>query len=269
MSDTTDLLIALRDLGVAAPAAGDAGDRRVRSELAREIGGRRRAGRRLRLPFGTRSITLMPAALLVIVAATAAAATVALVDADPTTLFKSNPQGNSSPGWHQTVIPSTVRKLTTVDVPGIGPVQYWIADTKQHGRCWGLRGPDGSWLTLAMNDRSAGSVPGCGPTREQQVLAQRNSSVGLMPMSVDYLANSISNHGGESWTIYFGTVTANGAAAVRDQGSGKTARLIAGRYFILVERQTTNCGGCGDLRAISPSGDVLPANYGPERYRNH
>jgi hypothetical protein len=135
MPDTTDLLIALRDVGVAAPAVGDAGDRRVQSALAREIAGRRRARRRVRLPFGTRSITLMPAALLVIVATTAAAATVALVNADPTTLFKSNPQGNSSPGWHQTVIPSTVRKLATVDVPGVGAVQYRVAATEQHGRC--------------------------------------------------------------------------------------------------------------------------------------
>jgi hypothetical protein len=209
----------------------------------------------------------MPAALLVTVATAAAAATVALVNADPTTLFASNPQGEA--GWHQTVIPSTVRKLAAVDVPGVGPVQYWVADTEQHGRCWGLRGPSGAWLTLAMDDRSAGSVPGCGPTREHQVLAQGNGSVGLLPMSVDYYNNAVRDSSGQWWAIYYGTVTADGAAAVRDQSTGKTAPVIAGRYFILVERQTTNCIGCDDIRAVDAAGSVLPANYGPEQYRNH
>src|ERR1035441_9370346 len=269
MSDTTDLLIALRDVGVDAPAVGDAGDGRVRSALQREIGGRMRARRRLRLPFGTRSITLMPAALLVTVATAAAAATVALVNADPTTLFVSNPQGNPSGEWHQTVIPATIRKLATVDVPGVGSVQYWVADTEQHGRCWGLRGPSGSWLTLAMNNRSGGAVPGCGPTHEHQVLAQGNSPDSLLPTSVDYLSNSVRAPSGQLWDIYYGSVTADGAAAVRDQSTGKTAPLIAGRYFILVERHTGNFMGGNDIRAINAAGSVLPANYGPEQYRNH
>jgi hypothetical protein len=269
MPDTTDLLMALRDVGVDSPAVGDTGDERVRSMLAREIRGRRRVGRRVRLPFGTRSITLLPAALLVTVATTAAAATVALVNANPTTLFQSNTQGNPNPGQRQTVIPSTVRKLATVDVPGVGPVQAWIADTEQHGTCWGLRHLSGSWLTLAMDDRSGGPLPGCAPSREQTVLAQGNSSVGLAPMSVDYLSDSVRNPGAQWWDIYYGTVTADGAAAVRDQSTGKTARLIAGRYFILVERQTGNCDGCDDIRAVDATGSVLPANYGPEQYRNH
>lgn len=269
MPDTTDLLTALRDVGVEPPAAGDAGDRRLRSALEREIAGRRRARRRLRLPFGTRSITLVPGLLLVTVATTAAAATVALVNANPTTLFQRSQQGNHRPGQRQTVIPSTVRKLATVIVPGVGPVQAWIADTEQHGTCWALRGPGGSWLTLAMDDRSAGIVPGCAPTRKQVVLAQGNSPVGLAPMSADDLTNSIRDTSGRWWDIYYGTATADGAAAVRDQSTGKTARLIDGRYFILVERQTTNCDGCDDIRAIDAAGRVLPANYGPAQYRDH
>jgi hypothetical protein len=204
----------------------------------------------------------MPAAVLVSVAAAAAAATISLLSANPTTLFEHNPQVW---GRHETVIPSTVRKLATVDVPGVGAIQYWVAETEQHGRCWGLRRPSGSWLTLAMNDRSAGSVPGCGPTRKQLVLAQGDSSIGLMPMSVDYLANSVTGSTGQSWEIYYGTVNADGAAAVSDQGTGKTAPIIDGRYFILVERQTSN----SYLRATNAAGSVLPADYGPERYRNH
>jgi hypothetical protein len=270
MSDSADLLTALRDVGIDLPVLGDAGDRRVRSALEHEIAGRDRTRRRIRLPFGAGSITLIPAVLIVTVATAAAAVTVALVNASPTNVFEHNPQGNAGPGWHQTVIPSTVRKLATVDVPGIGAVQYWVAATEQHGQCWGLRGPDGSWLTLATDyDRIGGSIPGCGPTRAQQVLAQGNSSVGLMPTSVDDRVNAVKNQSGRWWDIYFGTVNANGAVAVRDQRTGQTTPLIAGRYFILVVRQRGNLEGGDDLRAINATGTVLPANYGPERYRNH
>jgi len=75
MSDPTDFLIALLDVGAATPAVGDAGDEQVRAALEREINGRRRSGRRIRLPFGTRSIALIPAALLVTAATAAAAGT--------------------------------------------------------------------------------------------------------------------------------------------------------------------------------------------------
>ena len=262
----TDLLTALRDVGTAAPTAGDTGDARVRSALEREIGARRRFSRRIRLPFGIGSITLVPAVLFVSVAAATAAATFSLLHADPTTLFERNPQVW---GRHETVIRSTVRRLAVVHVPGVGAIQYWVAETQQGGRCWGLRAPSGSWLTLAMNNRSAGSVPGCGPTRKQLVLAQGDSSVGLMPMSVDYLANTVKGARGQSWAIYYGTVNADDAAAVRDQGTGRTAPVIDGRYFILVERQATHCAACSNLRAINTAGKIVPANYGPERYRNH
>jgi hypothetical protein len=187
----------------------------------------------------------------------AAAPTVTLVNADPTTLFQHSTQAGPNPGQQQTVIASTVRKLAAVDVPGVGPVQAWIADTEQHGRCWGLLGPHG-WLALSMDNHSAGAVPGCAATRTQEVLRQGNSPVGLAPTS-----------SGRAWDIYYGTVTADGAAAVRDQTTGKTAPLISGQYFILVERQTTNCDGCDNLRAIDAAGSVLPANYGPVQYRNH
>jgi hypothetical protein len=121
-----------------------------------------------------------------------------------------------------------------------------------------------------MNDRSARLVPGCGPTREQQVLAQGNSSVGLMPMSVDYLANSVSNRGAKSWTIYYGTVTANGATARPRPGQRKDG--TPDRRPVLHPRRASNHQlrrVRRDLRAINAAGNVLPANYGPERYRNH
>ena len=45
MPETSDLLAALRDVGVTTPLAGDRGDARVRSGLQREIAGRRRTPR--------------------------------------------------------------------------------------------------------------------------------------------------------------------------------------------------------------------------------
>jgi hypothetical protein len=149
---------------------------------------------------------------------------------------------------------------------GTAPVATWL---RVRGFCWGLRAPNGTWLTLALDNRSAGSVPGCGPTREQQVLAQGNSSVGLAPMSVDYLSDAVKDRNGQWWDLYYGTVTADHAAAVRDQKTGRTAPLIAGRYFVLVQRQPSNCEGCDNLRAINAIGHALPANYGPKRYRNN
>jgi hypothetical protein len=145
MSETTDFLIALRDVGVSGPIVGDAGDGHVRAALQREISGRRRSGRRIRVPF-TRSIALMPAALLVTAVAAAAAGTVALVNAGPTTLFEHSRAGASGTGIpHQRVIPATVRKIDAFQVPGVGLVQYWVADTAQHGVCQALRRPDGTW----------------------------------------------------------------------------------------------------------------------------
>jgi len=49
MPDLSDLLTALRDVGVTTPSAGDTGDEHVRSALQREIFGRRRARRQVRL----------------------------------------------------------------------------------------------------------------------------------------------------------------------------------------------------------------------------
>lgn len=93
-----------------------------------------------------------------------------------------------------------------------------------------------------------------------------SQSVRLMPMSVAYLPNSVTGSSGETWEIYYGIVNTDDAAGVRDLGTGKAAPPIDGRYFILVERQTTNCGSCGQsLRAINATGKVLSANYGLKR----
>jgi hypothetical protein len=264
MSDTTDLLTALRDVGVAGPAAGDSGDGRVRSALEREINGPRRRCPRVQLPFGSRSIALMPAALLTFtVTAAAAAGTVALFQASPTTLFKKSPPEVSGAGVpHEVVILSTVHVIDTFTVPGVGAVQYWVADTAQHGLCQAFRRPDRAWAGYPDNGSGAGQLPGCGPTREQLVVAQGNSHVGLAPMSVDEQSVSIKDLAGRWWDIYYGVVSANGAVRVKDPANGQTAPLIDGRYFVMVGRRPGSCAGCDNLRAIDAAGNILPANYG-------
>ena len=270
MPETTDLLLALRDLGVTRPQSGDAGDLRVRATLRREANRPHWLRRRLRLPFRGRSIALTPALLLLTGVTAAAAGTVGLLSATPRTLFENNPQSS----FHETVIPSTVRRIDSFQVPGIGAVQYWVAATRQGGLCQAMRLPNSTWGVLGANlAANAGEVPGCTPTRKQQVIAQGNSSTGLLPMAVDERSISLKNRHGDWFGVYYGVVDATGAAAVRDPANERTAPLIDGRYFVMVvplgRLRYGTCGSCGNLRAISSSGKTLPADYGPERYRNH
>jgi hypothetical protein len=274
MSDGIDLLFALRNVGVDVPADGDPGDARVRRSVQRAIDGKSTGQRRrLRLPFGRRSIALLPTALLVTVATAAAAGTVGLLTASPTNLFKHNPGFFGVPHTPQTVIPSTVRRITTFEVPGLGHVQYWIGATRQHGLCQAMRLPNKTWAVMPGTVGNAGTMPGCGPTRRQQVIAQGNSRVGLLPMSVDEQSISLKGRSGEWLDVYYGVVDANGAAGVIDPRNRRTAPLINGRYFVMVvplgRFHRGICMGCENLRAINATGTVLPANYGPMQYRNH
>ena len=88
-------------------------------------------------------------------------------------------------------------------------------------------------------------------------------------MSVDEQSVSMKGLAGRWWDVYYGIVSANGAAGVKDPANGQTAPLIDGRFFVMVERRPGNCAGCDNVRAIDAAGNILPANYGPEQYRNH
>ncbi|MBV9606355.1 MAG: hypothetical protein JO027_14660 [Solirubrobacterales bacterium] len=186
------------------------------------------------------------------------------------TLFRESNSAYSGPGVpSQTVIPSTVRVFDTFQVPGVGPVQYWVGETAQHGVCQAFRLPDGMWANYPMtsaspdNGRSAGTVPGCSATRAQVVAGQGNAGTGLAPTSVDEQSISLEGSDGRWSDIYYGTVSANGATAVKDPTTGETAALIKGRYFVLVIRRHGNCAGCDNLQAIGADGHNLAANYGP------
>jgi hypothetical protein len=270
MPEATDLLLALRDVGVDPPRDGDPGDIRVRAAVRRaadRMPGRRR---RVRLPQGRRSIRLVPAVLLLTGVTAAAAGAYGLLNGSPTALFANNPQSS----FHETVIRSTVRRIASFQVPGIGTVQYWVAATRQRGLCQAIRLPNSTWAVMGANlAASAGEVPGCAPTRKQQVIAQGNSSIGLLPMAVDQRSISLKNPHGDWFDVYYGVVDATHATAVHDPSNRRTAPLIDSRYFVMVVPRGQSrygiCMGCDSLRAINSAGKIVSANYGPERYRNH
>jgi hypothetical protein len=143
MSDTTDLLLALRCVGVAEPAvAGDTGDRRIRSALEREISGHRRSRLRRRLRFGARRITVLPAALLVSAAAAAAATTVAVVHFYYQTSTPVMTACEGAPGIAPTGILLSCANTSVREINGIA----W------HG--WGNPRVTGSGSELTMGGQS-------------------------------------------------------------------------------------------------------------------
>jgi hypothetical protein len=267
-----DLLFAMRDLGVAEPLPGDAGDVRARAALGREIdrmsrlGSSRRWARWIRR--GGHRAVLMPAALLLTTAAAAAATGIATgvlnpfqvahdnaIDA-PLRLFENNPGvTGATPAalWHQTVIPSTVRRVETFTVPGVGLIQYWVADTEQHGICTALRLPGGTWAGLQHNGQVGGSMPGCRPTRAQV----SGGALGLD--GFDYQDSAVIDNNGKPWLLTYGVVTARGdATQVRDTVSGTTAPVVEGQYFALAVRPVgEDWGDDIHLKAFDASGRTI------------
>lgn len=153
----------------------------------------------------------------------------------PTALFRANPSGEGTrPGdlWRQQVIPATVRRVATVRIPHVGPVQYWYARTRTHGWCGALRLPGGDWLATDRNPLDAGgAVPGCYPTR-----AQVNGESPVYVLNgFDYEEDDVDarGHGGGFWRIEFGRVTIDGAVRVTDLRSGRTTRIGQGGTFAL------------------------------------
>lgn len=192
---------------------------------------RRRARRRA--PFARRTVRLA-AALAVLAFATTLGVAWATGDWTPTSplaLFESNPQGTAAQGfagglWDQTVVPDSVKRVATVEIPKVGPVAFWHADTKQGGWCAGLRLSNGAWLGTGDSPLDdGGTVPGCFPTG---VIDAGNDGL-------EWLENDIDAHsvGGVSWRIRSGLITAPGAVKVTDLTTGKSTGVVDGDLFIL------------------------------------
>lgn len=282
MSDLNERLLAARYLGVhQLPENGDAGDRRLRAVLEREMASNRHqrfgwAKRRIRIGgFG-----VAPVAVLAVVA-TAAAATTAAVTLNATTLFQNDPQAQIGPsgkdfnGDIETVLPSTVRELTTVSVPDYGQVEVWGATTKPGGFCFALKLPDGDWGGVRMSENAqdgwaGGSIPGCFQTQQQQILKQTPLKPGqqpsaktgqlLFPTAYEEWDNEVKNSDGKRFAIYVGYVEASGTAAtVSDPATGATASVLPGGYYVLV--QPASGDDSADLKVLDAAGQPLKPDY--------
>jgi hypothetical protein len=147
------------------------------------------------------------------------------------------------------VIASTVRRIKTFTVPGVGPIQYWVANTKQHGICTAPRLPDGEWAGLQHDGRVAGSMPGCRPTRTQL------SGGALILDGFDYEQTTVTGSTGQSWTIQYGVVSVPNATQVRETVNGISTPVIDGRYFaIALQPASRDWGDTGRLEALNSSG---------------
>ncbi len=189
----------------------------------------------------------------------------------PLQLFESpslntmGPGTSAGPGapikpYPETVIPSTVRELGTFSLAGVGPVQYWTADTRQHGVCGGLRLPDGVWVQLQKNPGD-GSMPGCWPTRAQ------TGQGALIIDGFDYITSGVIGRQGQRWMLAYGAVSVpETVARVRDTDNGIDAAIVSDNQFVIALHPTGN--DWGDIvhleafdtagRRIATQGESLP-----------
>lgn len=266
-----DLLFAMRDLGIPVPLPSQI-DACTRLALDREIerAERARPSRSGSQRRGARRLVLIPVALLA-TAAVAAATTVIPgiinpvkvarqnVRDTPRQLFENNPDVSGATRAPQTVIPSTVRNLGTFGLAGVGPLQYWVADTQQHGVCGGLRMSNGQWVGLQHEGKVGGNMPGCYPTRAQV------GAGALIIDGLDYIESSVTDRAGQRWYIVYGAVSGRQTPTrVRDTFSKTSASLISGHYFaIALHPVGHDYGDNVHLEAFDARGGLIAAQGKP------
>ncbi|MGN6869619.1 MAG: hypothetical protein ACTHMY_14605 [Solirubrobacteraceae bacterium] len=180
----------------------------------------------------------------------------------PLELFQRNPgvidpSGAAEP--RETVIPSTVRQLGTFTVAGVGRIQYWVADTRQHGICGALRLPGGDWAGFSNGGRDGGQFPACYATRRQTGLGA------LIIDGFDYLQTTVPSHNGQRWYILYGAVSTRGTAVrVRDGFSKREASLVRDRYFAIALHPVGNdYGDDVRLEAFNAAGQRIATQGHP------
>lgn len=189
----------------------------------------------------------------------------------PLQLFESpslqsmGPGTSAGPGtpvkpFPEAVIASTVRELGAFSVAGVGTLQYWTANTRQHGVCGGLRLPDGVWAQLQKNPGD-GSMPGCQPTRAQ------TGRGALIIDGFDYITSGVIGRQGQRWMLVYGAVSVpETVARVRDADSGIDAALVSDNHFVIALHPTGNDWGDvvhleafdGAGQRIATEGNALP-----------
>lgn len=188
---------------------------------------------RRRRRIGTRGLALIAAAVVLCGAGGAVGAVQLLSHASPKALFQADPQGQFSRrpghfgGTGQSVIPQSVRRATTFEVPGDGRFELWIALSQPKGwLCTALRQPDGTWADLeTSNDKYqiGGPVPGCG------TLPWHDAH------GFSYYPTYVNAPGHRLWRLVYGYAPTTGhPVQVRDRISGVTVPVGDGRYFAIV-----------------------------------
>jgi hypothetical protein len=269
-----DLLFSIRDLGIPEPLP-DSIDIAVRVALTRAIhtdanAPAQRAPLRRLLRRGP-----LIAVALVVTSAVAAAATGLLrlpsmqkfarrnaSDSALTLFRKSVPyQGGTMVGgtvvpYKETVIQSSVRMIANSTVPGIGAVQFWVGDTKQHGYCTALRLPGGTWAGLKDLPGEGGSIPGCQPTRRQVGWGA------LILSGFDDNNEGVITRSGQQRSLIYGQIVAPGhPTKVRDEDTGVTSSVLDGKYFMLDEKPSADGGT--HLVALNASGKIVADEHKP------
>lgn len=127
------------------------------------------------------------------------------------------------------VIRGTVQQVASVEIPKVGQVALWHADTTKGGWCLGLRLSNRDWLGTDQSPLdSGGNLPGCFPAG---VIDPGNDHLEWLEDDID--ARSL---GGDVWRIRTGVITAPGAVKVTDLTTGQSTKVIDGDLFILAIR---------------------------------
>ena len=150
----------------------------------------------------------------------------ALVKASPRQVFAIDAEAPYA--WRQPgVLLSTVHQAATLTVPGLGRLEYWLADSTNHWICRAIRLPDGSWIGTNNKYDIGGLVPGClRPDCEGCAIHVDgfNAYETAIQVPID----------GRAWLLFDGTAPTTGhPTAVRDLISGATAPIVDHRYFLI------------------------------------
>jgi hypothetical protein len=160
----------------------------------------------------------------------------------PLGVFENNAQRDGNPAgsiWDQSVVPNTVREISSVSIPKVGAVGFWYGKTKGGGWCGALQLPAGGWLGTGSGPLDAGgTVPGCYPTRTAINGAAKTPV--LVINGLDYQEDDVDARslGGSFWRIRYGIVDVPGAAKVVDRASGAEAPVHDGLFELAVADPT-------------------------------
>src|SRR4051812_8960773 len=160
----------------------------------------------------------------------------------PLAVFENNAQRDGNPPgsiWDQSVLPASVRQISSVQIPKVGAVGFWYGKTKEGGWCGALQLPGGDWLGKGSGSLDAGgTVPGCYPTRA--AINSASKTPVLVLNGLDYQEDDVDARslGGSFWRIRFGIVDVPGAARVVDRASGAEAPVHDGLFELAVADPT-------------------------------